>query len=182
MAGGVLAINGNRREWFSLHVCIFFNNEVKEVVTVTSTRWYTLMGMMHCSVYVLGPEGKCPCWTPGSCLWWWTGTFIPSPSSAFSCWEVWASFPEAALSAIHRAHQCHSQGWHAAGFPCFTFEWIAHFFPAVFFFDWPKMGADVVNTCWKSLNIIFTLKKRLTQAVSDCLNSWFHSGLLMPFL
>jgi hypothetical protein len=44
------------------------------------------------------------------------------------------------------------------------------------------MGADVVNTCWKSLNIIFTLKKRLTQAVSDCLNSWFHSGLLMPFL
>lgn len=134
MAGGVLAINGNRREWFSLHVCIFFNNEVKEVVTVTSTRWYTLMGMMHCSVYVLGPEGKCPCWTPGSCLWWWTGTFIPSPSSAFSCWEVWASFPEAALSAIHRAHQCHSQGWHAAGFPCFTFEWIAHFFPAVFFF------------------------------------------------
>lgn len=168
---------------FSLNVCIFFNNKNTEMVAVTLMHWHILMTKKHCFVNTSGPEWKCPCWIPRNCLCWWTGTFVLCPFSAFPCSEVWASFPEAALSAIHRSHQCNSQGWHAAGFPCFYF-WMESTFlsRSSFFSDWPKMGADVVNTCWKSLNIIFTLKKSLTQAVSDCVNSWFHSGLLMLLL
>lgn len=63
---------------------------------------------------------------------------------------------------VHGSHQHNLEICMQLAFPGFTFEWVAYFFPAVlyFFSDWPKMGADVVSTCWKLLDIIFTLKKK----------------------
>lgn len=178
-----------KQKWatFPLKVCIFFNNKVKQMVAVSSTHRHGLTVKKQCFGNISGPEWKCPCWVPRKCLCWGAGTLVPRPFSAFPCSEVWASFPEAAHSAMHGSHQCNSQGWHAAGFPCFDFWMDSTFLSSTsssfrFFSDWPKMGADVVNTCWKSLNIIFTPKKSLTQAVSDCVNSWLHSGLLMLLL
>lgn len=155
------------------------------MVAFASTHRHVLMVKKQCFGNISGPEWKCPCWVPRKCLCWWTGTLVPRPFLAFRYSEVWASLFLKQLflpctdliSAILRV------GTQLAS-PVLTFQWIAHFFPALLFrfSDWPKMGADVVNTCWKSLNIIFTLEKSLTQAVSDCVNSWLHSGLLTLLL
>lgn len=124
---------------FPLKVCIFFNNKDKEMVAVSSAHRHVLMVKKQCFGNILGPEWKRPGWVPRKCLGWWTGSLVSHPFSAFSCSEVWASFPEAALSAMHGSHQCNSQGWHAAGFPCFDFWMDSTFLSSIFsflFFFW----------------------------------------------